>query len=87
MTFLFLLVAGLITYGSLFPFEFHPAEEIWERLLQSWGERTSRGDLLSNIVLYVPFGYLGMLALQRPRGRVARAAVVLLLSALFGVGL
>ncbi|MHC4225739.1 MAG: VanZ family protein [Planctomycetota bacterium] len=84
---LFLLVAGLITYGSLFPFEFHPAEEIWERLLQSWGERTSRGDLLSNIVLFVPLGYLGMLALQRPRGRVARATVVLLLSALFGVGL
>ncbi|MHC4930756.1 MAG: VanZ family protein, partial [Planctomycetota bacterium] len=87
MTFLFLLVAGLITYGSLFPFEFRPAADTWGPLLRSWGTHSSRADLLSNILLFMPFGYLGMLAIGRSRGRIARAVVVLILALLLGVGL
>jgi VanZ family protein len=54
------LVTIFIIYGSLYPF-------VWERhagagdplrtLLCTWREWDRRGDLLSNILLYLPFGF------------------------------
>lgn len=55
------LVTIFIVYGSLYPF-------VWQRhagagdplrtLLGAWQEWDGRGDLLSNILLYMPFGFL-----------------------------
>lgn len=52
-------VAAVIVYGSLYPFEFHPGPEpraALDALLATWREPTSRGDILSNILLYMPLG-------------------------------
>ncbi len=62
----FLLVCILIAYGSLYPFDFRDmAAGDWELLLNSWQGRTIRSDVLSNIVLFLPFGYFGVLAWGR----------------------
>lgn len=60
MKLLLLLVCILIVYGSLYPFDFHampPGE--WTAFLRSWNQLTHRGDVLGNVVLFLPFGYLG----------------------------
>ncbi len=62
----FLLVCLLIVYGSLFPFDFRPmGSDAWGQLLASWHARPIRSDILSNIVLFLPFGYFGVLAWGR----------------------
>lgn len=51
---------ALILYGSLYPFEFHnhvdPANGL-RYLLSTWSLHTSIGDVLANILLYLPFGF------------------------------
>lgn len=62
----FILICALIVYGSLYPFDFGsmgPGD--WDHLLESWQGRTFRSDILSNIVLFVPLGYFGVLAWGR----------------------
>ena len=62
LTITFWLLAAGITYGSVFPFTFGPAtSEAWSQLLDL-SRPTSRGDLLGNIVLFLPFGYAGVMA-------------------------
>jgi glycopeptide antibiotics resistance protein len=66
MKFLFLLVCILIAYGSLYPFDFRaipPGE--WVAFLGSWNQLIHRGDVLANVVLFLPFGYLGALLFGR----------------------
>ncbi len=57
-----LLIAVFIVYGSLFPFEYrersYPGGPVLY-LLSTWLEWDHRGDLLSNILLYLPFGFFG----------------------------
>lgn len=62
--FLFFLIVFLITYGSLYPFEFvSPDFNALHVLFQTWGSYTHQGDILANIVLFVPFGVSGVLML------------------------
>jgi len=60
------LVTAFILYGSLFPFEYreqsYPGGPVLY-LLSTWRDWDHRGDLLSNILLYMPFGFFGTLAL------------------------
>lgn len=58
-----LLAVVLVFYGSLFPFEFSASERArWELLLHSrLLEGRSIGDILGNIALFVPYGFLGTL--------------------------
>ena len=73
----FFIVALLIVYGSLYPFNFHPAPPgAWRAFLATWDVLTNRGDVLSNVLLFVPFGYLGMLALGRRAWLVVSALVL-----------
>src|SRR5579872_843101 len=58
-------VAALILYGSLFPFEFHACAPAV--LLSSSAIPSDRGDLLSNVLLYLPLGFFGYLALGRSK--------------------
>lgn len=50
----------LILYGSLYPFEFNnhvdPTKGV-QYLLSTWRPHTSIGDVLANILLYLPFGF------------------------------
>src|SRR5580700_1904877 len=66
--FVFLLVVVFILYGSLYPFQFHarPAEtDPFAYLLSTWRDWDHGGDLVANILLYIPFGFLGVGAFGR----------------------
>jgi VanZ family protein len=78
------LLAGvllLIVYGSLYPFDFKP-DAVEGGVLQalrelSW-QRAGRGDRISNVLLYLPFGFCLFLGLAtRLRRRVAGVLAVL----------
>jgi glycopeptide antibiotics resistance protein len=63
-----LVVISFIIYGSLFPFEYYartyPGGPVGY-LLSTWRNWDHRGDLLSNILLYMPFGFFGTNALSQ----------------------
>ena len=80
MAFLFVLVLVLIVYGSLYPFNLSsqpPSAETIETFLWSWRQIGSRGDVLGNVALFVPYGFLGMLALPPKDAAVRRFALLL----------
>jgi VanZ family protein len=54
----------LILYGSLFPFRFSPLRsvDLWTLITGLGFARTSRGDVVANLLLYVPLGLCLMLA-------------------------
>lgn len=61
---IFIIVTLLIVYGSLFPFSFE-AKNLstinWWDWLFSFEARTTRGDILGNVLLFIPFGFFGAL--------------------------
>lgn len=70
------LIAGLIVYGSLYPFNFAaPQPDALARLFSNWQLRTSLGDMLGNIGLFAPWGMVGLLALAPRWGRISAAAI------------
>ena len=81
---MWLLTAFVVAYGSLYPFRLviGPGARA-ERLAEFWTsfELGSRGDVLGDIVLFVPFGLLGILALR------TRSLAVVALGTVFGFAL
>lgn len=76
------ITACIIAYGSLYPFDFRVPDGgagAWATLLGRWDERPGRGDFLSNILLYVPFGFFGVLAAPKAWGTAGRAVSATLL--------
>jgi VanZ family protein len=70
MTGIWTIVTILITYGSLFPFNFQIYDLNWvtfDLFLRSWQDRSSWGDLIGNVILFVPFGVAGTLSTKNPR--------------------
>jgi VanZ like family len=88
------LCALAITHGSLYPWVFRPAPggawAGWNRLW-SWLDQplwTTGGDVIGNIILFVPLGMLAWRATEHWRcGSVLRLLVVTLLSLLFALAL
>ena len=74
MGFLFGFTIALILYGTLYPFDFtagaHAGGAI-SLLIESIKERLGYGDVLSNVVLFLPFGFFGMQCLSYQRMRFA----------------
>jgi hypothetical protein len=67
MIYLFIASFVLIIYGTLFPFSFQADANtggILAAFIHSVSVRPGGGDLISNIVLFLPFGFLGMQALS-----------------------
>jgi VanZ family protein len=67
MLLLWLLTLAVIYYGSLYPFDLRPFEHpdrAVAYLLGTTNQWDRPGDLVSNILLYIPFGLFGMLALR-----------------------
>ncbi len=60
------IVSILIAYGSLFPFQFVMTDFQGTDIL-SWlftfNQRTTRGDILGNILLFLPLGFFGALGI------------------------
>jgi hypothetical protein len=76
-----LLVTTVILFGSLFPFEYYegsfPGGPL-AYLLSTWREWDHGGDLLANILLYLPFGFLTVWALPRRLSAAVRALIATL---------
>lgn len=73
----FFVIGLLIVYGSLYPFNFHAAGAgVWAEFFASWRAFTGRGDALSNILLFAPFGYFGLLACGRKAWLIAAALLL-----------
>ena len=86
MTVIRLIVIIAIAYGSLYPFDFDFAElseRTLEAFLGSWRARSSRGDLLGNIILFMPFGFIGTIATVDRSHALRRAVLVLVAAAIF----
>lgn len=57
-------VAAII-YRSLYPFDFHNnRSDAFRALLSTWNTSSSRGDLIANVVLYLPFGFFAVRSLR-----------------------
>jgi VanZ family protein len=78
---LLLVCAALVVHGSLYPYHFLEPASFKDALAELVSRRhwwTSRGDVLGNVVLFVPLGALGQWVLQLWLRRVPAAVVVLL---------
>lgn len=80
-----LLIIALITYGSLYPFKFsgqHP--EITETL--SWllnvSLHTTRSDIIANILLFVPYGFVARFYINSHKKRFQSAVWVVIFGGL-----
>jgi len=84
------ITAGVIIYGSLYPFEFRiPVGGIGpiRSLLQSWAAPPGRGDFVANILLYVPLGWFGSLCLSHRMGIPLRLLLVTMLGSALSISL
>ncbi len=84
-----LTIAGIV-YGSLYPFAFDfgavPRQEVVRALFRDWQADSGFGDVLANLVLFLPFGLFGTLAFTGLRP-LFRLGVVLGSAALLAFGL
>ena len=90
MIVIWMIVTVLIVYGSLFPFNFQAydlSRTTFDLFLQSWQDRSSWGDLLSNIALFVPFGVAGMLSTRNFRFASLNVLLVLASGLILAIGL
>ena len=65
MTRIWIGFAAVITYGSIYPFNFEPQHldaAAIQRFLETCCKGLNRGDILGNVVLFLPFGFLGMIS-------------------------
>lgn len=84
------IITAIIVYGSLYPFQFYePALSIGTvtYLLSTWRDWDRRGDLLANILLYMPFGLLAMRSLPDSLAGSSRVALVLLGAAMLSAAM
>src|SRR5260370_32334902 len=84
---IFLIVSVIIVYGSLYPWDFHSTQlarsPLWV-LIHSWPRGNYRSllrDIAVNLLIFMPVGVSGFLAL-RQNFRTSVAAIVTLLFAL-----
>src|SRR5580698_3123483 len=64
------IVAGLILYGSFYPFGFQvPADGVGplQTFIDSIGRPPGRGNFVANVVLYLPFGFFFVLSFSPAR--------------------
>lgn len=84
---LFILAVVAVLYGSLFPFEFAdaPKSGIVGDLMASLKRRPSRGDLVANLILYLPIGLFWTLSFPRA-GRLLQIGLGTLLGVAMSIG-
>ncbi len=79
MTKLWIGFAVVIAYGSIYPFNFQAQDldaTTIQTFLDSCCRRARRGDILQNVVLFAPFGYLGIIAARGGTSLLSRVWVV-----------
>jgi VanZ family protein len=72
-------VIALILYGSLFPFEFTKSahQSLFELAASLAFERTSRGDIVANLLLYSPLGLCMAASLPRRWRAITKLAITI----------
>lgn len=86
----FFLASALIAYGSFYPFDFRvPGSHDLTTRLEYFASAltTGRGDLLGNLVLFVPFGLAGMLAFANRANSITVIVVLSLMGTAFAAAL
>jgi len=56
------VIVLLITYGSLYPFEFHTSNipiDLYDDFAGTWNDPIFQGDFLANIIIFIPYGMIG----------------------------
>jgi VanZ family protein len=79
----------LIIYGSLYPFHFRGIPNSGgplRALLKTWSGPFGRGDVVSNVLLYLPYGFFWVQALRRP-SRITRIGCVVLSALALSTGM
>ncbi len=79
----------MILYGSLYPFHFHggvTAHQVFSEFFALRPEHLERGDVVSNILLYLPLGLFAVLALPG-RSPVARVLAITLAGSALAVSI
>ena len=87
---LLLVCAVLVVHGSLYPYHFIEPASFRDALAQLLARRhwwTSRGDVLGNVVLFLPLGALGQWVMQLWVGRRAAAVLVMVAGTAVALGL
>jgi len=76
-------IIAMIAYGSLYPFAFHRVVGgigPLHTLLNGWDKTPGRGDFVSNILLYMPLGFIGTVTVGKRIG-VPQLALAILIGA------
>ena len=85
MRYILLLFVILISYGSLYPFHFSgdllPAAEFFTWLFDG-SYRTTRADIVANILLFVPYGFVAIMALSTSRRLLFHASLLFVAGAI-----
>ncbi len=84
------IITAIIVYGSLYPFRFHDRGLSIRRvayLLSTWRVWDRRGDLIANILLYLPFGLLATRSLPDRLSGATRIGLALLGGALLSTAM
>jgi len=83
-------ILALIVYGSLYPFNFDP-KLIPDGVLGAFGElrwaRAGRGDLILNVLLYLPLGFCLVLAIGARLNRVFAVVLATVLGAMLSLSI
>ena len=85
MRYILLLFVILISYGSLYPFHFSgdllPITELIDWVF-NLSYRTTKADIIANIMLFVPYGFVSIMVLSTSRRPLYHAVILLLLGSL-----
>jgi VanZ family protein len=90
---IFVITVVLIVYGSLYPFAFesrHLAAAPFTVLAHSWPSGVDRfllKDFVLNVLIYLPVGFFGVLALGKGQPRIFYGAVTVLLGLALSTGM
>jgi VanZ family protein len=81
MRYILLVFVILISYGSLYPFRFSgdvlPTTEFF-KWLTNLSYRTSKADILANILLFIPYGFVAFMTLSISRRKIYHASLLFL---------
>ena len=90
MGFLLVLSCALILYGTLYPFSLNfglHQENVLDLLKMSVGSHVSRGDVIANILLFLPFGFFAMQRVLPRVPRLIRLLIIVVAGAAFSLGI
>jgi len=88
MRYILLLFVILISYGSLYPFHFSgdllPSADFFSWLVDN-SYRTTRADIVANILLFVPYGFVAIMAISNNQRKITLAFLLFFTGTVFAL--